>query len=69
MATDNTVTLIGNLTDDPERHPVRQPLRGSGPHRGLADRLQQPPTHSAHGWLTPAKFVERWVHGQQLQLA
>ena len=28
----------------PERHPVRQPLRGSGPHRGLADRLQQPPT-------------------------
>jgi hypothetical protein len=28
----------------PERHPVRQPLRGSGPHRGLADRLGQPPT-------------------------
>jgi putative transposase len=25
--------------------------------------------HSAHGWLTPVKFVERWVHGQQLQLA
>lgn len=24
---------------------------------------------SAHGWLTPVKFVERWVHGQQLQLA
>jgi hypothetical protein len=28
----------------PERHPVRQPLRGSGPHRGLAERRQQPPT-------------------------
>jgi Integrase core domain len=25
--------------------------------------------HSAHGWLTPVEFVERWVRGQQLQLA
>jgi putative transposase len=24
--------------------------------------------HSAHGWLTPVKFVERWVRRQQLQL-
>jgi putative transposase len=21
--------------------------------------------HSAHGWLTPVEFVERWVHRQQ----
>jgi putative transposase len=25
--------------------------------------------HSAHGWLTPVEFVERWVRRQQLQLA
>ena len=69
MATDNTVTLIGNLTDDPERHPVRQPLRGSGPHRAWRIDYNNHRPHSAHGWLTPVEFVERWVHGQQLQLA
>jgi putative transposase len=25
--------------------------------------------HSAHGWLTPVEFVERWLNRQQLQLA
>ena len=25
--------------------------------------------HSAHGWLTPAEFVEQWLNRQQLQLA
>jgi transposase InsO family protein len=25
--------------------------------------------HSAHGWLTPVKVVQRWVRRQQLQLA
>jgi len=25
--------------------------------------------HSAHGWLTPAEFVEAWLNRQQLQLA
>jgi len=25
--------------------------------------------HSAHGWLTPAEFVEAWLHRQAHQLA
>jgi putative transposase len=42
--------------------------RGSSPRPGGATSTTPRP-HSAHGWLTPVEFVERWVRRQQLQLA
>jgi putative transposase len=60
----------GRMRDEfPNGTQFDSPFRGSGPHRGLADRRQQPRPHSAHGWLTPVEFVGRWVRRQQLQLA
>jgi hypothetical protein len=40
---------------------LQQPAGGPGAGRGLAGRVQHPPTHSALGYLAPTDYAKTWT--------